>query len=101
MKQVSSALKAMPFADVFVDPILGVMWLASLLQISFGYHFNQSIAEFAWPASLQLLTFDWEFNQPIVGVGWSASLQWGQLQSVHRGSCVAGLLAAANVRLGI
>eukprot|EP00752_Nemacystus_decipiens_P017256 g15460.t1 len=39
------------------SPITGVVWPASLQQLSFGRDFNHPIAGVAWPASLQRLSF--------------------------------------------
>lgn len=55
--------------DHFDHPVDRVKWPASLLQLTFGDHFNQPIDGVAvGPASLTHLTFGKQFNQPIISV---------------------------------
>lgn len=52
-----------------------VSFPSSLLSLSFGENFDQSIDTVAWPPCLQRLTFGWEFNQSIDGVQWPSGLK--------------------------
>lgn len=47
----------------------------SLLSLSFGQNFDQTIDSIAWPPCLQTLTFGWEFNQSVDGVQWPSGLK--------------------------
>ncbi|CAN0435400.1 unnamed protein product, partial [Ectocarpus fasciculatus] len=56
VQQVSSTPKLMTFERYVGESIMGVVWPASLQELSLGFNFNQPIAEFVWPASLQHLS---------------------------------------------
>ncbi|CAN0052029.1 unnamed protein product, partial [Ascophyllum nodosum] len=57
------------------EALNGVVWPASLLQLTFGAHFNLSIESVAWPGSLEYLKFGDAFNQPIAQVVWPPVLR--------------------------
>jgi len=59
----------------FDAPVAGVVWPASVLQLSFKGNFNQPLVGAAWPASVLKLSLDGNFNQPITGIVWPAFLQ--------------------------
>ena len=77
----------------FNQPIVRVVWPASLQHLPLGHDFDQSIDRVGWPASLQLLfgdyfnakvawpislhqlSFGCDVNQIITGVVWPATLQ--------------------------
>lgn len=50
---------------LFDQPIAGVMWPASLEQLTLGGDFSQPIDEIMWPVSLQQLVLDAVFNRLI------------------------------------
>ncbi|CAM9929086.1 unnamed protein product [Laminaria digitata] len=49
-------------------PFRSITWLKSLVELNFGYFFNQPIAGVVWPPSLLRLTFGDSFSQPIAGI---------------------------------
>ena len=59
---------------------LGVL-PAGLMQLTFGWKFNQPVGLGVLPAGLTQLTFGWNFNQP-VGLG---VLPAGLTHVTHRG----------------
>lgn len=59
----------------FDQPIVGVVWPASLKRLVLGGSFNQSIEGVSWPASVEQIVFAGTFNQPIERVTWPRSLQ--------------------------
>ncbi|CAN0050594.1 unnamed protein product [Pylaiella littoralis] len=70
-----ASLQQLSFGRFFNQPIVGVVWPASLQTLSFGKNFNQPIDAAVWPASLRHLSFGDDFNLPVVGAAWPDSLQ--------------------------
>ena len=52
-----------------------VTFPSTLLSVSFGQNFDQSIDSVAWPPHLQRLAFGWEFNRSIDGAQWPPGLK--------------------------
>jgi len=104
--------RRLSFGYRFNQPIVGVMWPASLQQLSFGelcdrrplYRdlgmevcFNQPVIGVVWPASLQKLSFGDYFRQPIIGIAWPASLQQLSFGN-HFNQPIAGVVWPASLQ---
>ena len=70
------AVPLIPFGNKFSQPITGFVWPpASLLQLSFGWNFNQPCHRSSVAGVLHQLSFRRNFNQPVGGVERLASIQ--------------------------
>ncbi|CAM9529905.1 unnamed protein product [Laminaria digitata] len=63
-----SRVKGYPFSDLMYWLVESITWSKSLVELNFGYYFNQPIAGVVWPPSLLRLTFGDSFSQPIAGI---------------------------------
>lgn len=70
-----ASLRQLLLRGIFDQPIEDVRWPPSLRELTFGLGFNQPINDVTWPTSLQRLEFGRGFNHPIEGVRWPESLQ--------------------------
>ena len=60
-------LEDITFGTHFNQTIAAVKWPPGLLRVTFGDRFNKPVASAAWPASLTHLTFGRGFDQPLQG----------------------------------
>ena len=68
LRHLPKSLISLTFGDDFNQSLVGVTFKDSLQNLTFGSDFNQSLERMTLPNSLQNLTFGFNFNQSLEGV---------------------------------